>query len=85
MDPGERLAALECARRGDAQALGKLLESFRPYVRVIVHGLRDPLEPEMPHRHERAALRRRRRLRRVLPELRLGLLQPGLPPGYEVL
>jgi RNA polymerase sigma-70 factor, ECF subfamily len=42
MDSGERLAALESARQGDAQALGQLLESFRPYVRVIVRGLRDP-------------------------------------------
>jgi RNA polymerase sigma-70 factor, ECF subfamily len=42
MNPGERLAALESARRGDAQALGQLLDSFRPYVRVIVRGLRDP-------------------------------------------
>jgi RNA polymerase sigma-70 factor (ECF subfamily) len=42
MDPGERLAALECARGGDTQALGKLLESFRPYIHMIVRGLRDP-------------------------------------------
>src|SRR5262249_36006913 len=36
-----RQAALAQARRGDSQALGELLESFRPYVRVIVHALRD--------------------------------------------
>jgi RNA polymerase sigma-70 factor (ECF subfamily) len=42
MDPGERLAALECARAGDAQSLGKLLESFRPYLHMIVRGLHDP-------------------------------------------
>ena len=42
MSPGERLQALECARRGDTQALGKLLESFRAYVRMIVRGLHDP-------------------------------------------
>jgi RNA polymerase sigma-70 factor (ECF subfamily) len=42
MGPGERLQALEGARRGDAQALGALLDSFRPYVRMIVRGLHDP-------------------------------------------
>jgi RNA polymerase sigma-70 factor (ECF subfamily) len=42
MGPGERLEALEGARRGDAQALGKLLDSFRPYVRMIVRGRQDP-------------------------------------------
>jgi RNA polymerase sigma-70 factor, ECF subfamily len=41
MDPRERLAALEAARRGDADALGRLLESFRPYVRMIVRALWD--------------------------------------------
>src|SRR5262249_44808561 len=41
MDSRERLAALQSARRGDAEALGRLLDGFRPYVRVIVHGLRD--------------------------------------------
>ena len=40
--PAERLQALECARRGDAQALGTLLDSFRPYLRMIVRGLHDP-------------------------------------------
>jgi RNA polymerase sigma-70 factor (ECF subfamily) len=41
MDACDRLNALQRARQGDGQALGELLESFRPYVRVIVHGLRD--------------------------------------------
>jgi RNA polymerase sigma-70 factor (ECF subfamily) len=41
MNANERQAALEQARQGDAQARGKLLESFRPYVRVLVHALRD--------------------------------------------
>jgi RNA polymerase sigma-70 factor (ECF subfamily) len=41
MDARERIAALESARTGDAQALGALLESFRPYVRVLVRALRD--------------------------------------------
>jgi RNA polymerase sigma-70 factor (ECF subfamily) len=36
-----RQTALAQARRGDSRALGDLLESFRPYVRVIVHSLRD--------------------------------------------
>lgn len=36
-----RQRALERARQGDIQALGELLESFRPYVRVIVHALRE--------------------------------------------
>jgi RNA polymerase sigma-70 factor (ECF subfamily) len=34
------LAALESARRGDAESLGALLESFRPYVGVLVRALR---------------------------------------------
>jgi RNA polymerase sigma-70 factor (ECF subfamily) len=42
MDAPERQAALDAARRGDAQSLGKLLDSYRPYVRVVVHALRDP-------------------------------------------
>ena len=42
MGPAERLEALHGARRGDAQALGKLLDSFRPYVRMIVRGRQDP-------------------------------------------
>jgi RNA polymerase sigma-70 factor (ECF subfamily) len=41
MDSRERLAVLLAARRGDAEALGRLLDSFRPYVRVIVRALRD--------------------------------------------
>jgi RNA polymerase sigma-70 factor (ECF subfamily) len=41
MDSRERLAALEAARRGDPEALGRLLESFRPYVRMIVRALWD--------------------------------------------
>lgn len=41
MTAQERLAALQAAQRGDVQALGKLLDSFRPYIRVIVHALQD--------------------------------------------
>jgi RNA polymerase sigma-70 factor, ECF subfamily len=41
MNARDRLASLELARRGDSRALGELLESFRPYVRVMVHGLCD--------------------------------------------
>src|SRR6516162_9375904 len=41
MDAGERQAALECARQGDTRALGKLLESFRPYVRVMLRAFQD--------------------------------------------
>jgi RNA polymerase sigma-70 factor (ECF subfamily) len=41
MDARERQAALEQARQGDTQALGQLLQSFRPYVRVILHSFRD--------------------------------------------
>src|SRR5262245_30110079 len=41
MDTCDRDDALQRARQGDSQAAGELLESFRPYVRVIVHGLRD--------------------------------------------
>jgi RNA polymerase sigma-70 factor (ECF subfamily) len=36
MEAREREAALERARRGDADALGRLLESYRPYLRVLV-------------------------------------------------
>jgi RNA polymerase sigma-70 factor (ECF subfamily) len=39
MDPLERPAALERARQGDQQALGDLLESFRPYVRALTRTL----------------------------------------------
>jgi RNA polymerase sigma-70 factor (ECF subfamily) len=41
MNGGEREAALDRARRGDAQALGELLESYRPYVRVLIRAFRD--------------------------------------------
>jgi len=36
-----RQTALAQAQRGDSAALGELLESFRPYVRVIAHALHD--------------------------------------------
>jgi RNA polymerase sigma-70 factor (ECF subfamily) len=39
MNAPQRQAALDNARRGDSAALGALLESFRPYVRVLVRGL----------------------------------------------
>ena len=41
MNGGERQAALDCARGGDGPALGELLESYRPYVRVLVRAFRD--------------------------------------------
>src|SRR5947209_20263211 len=41
MDSRERLAVLLAARQGDAEALGRLLDGFRPYVRVIVRSLGD--------------------------------------------
>jgi RNA polymerase sigma-70 factor, ECF subfamily len=41
MNARDRLASLESARRGDSRALGELLESFRPYVQVMVRGLGD--------------------------------------------
>ena len=41
MNAGERQAALDRARRGDVQAFGELLESYRPYVRVLVRGFHD--------------------------------------------
>lgn len=41
MDASQRIAALEKARVGDVEARGMLLASFSPYVRVIVHALRD--------------------------------------------
>src|SRR5262245_22874684 len=40
MTADERQTALQLAQQGDVQALGKLLESFRPYVRLIVRALR---------------------------------------------
>jgi RNA polymerase sigma-70 factor (ECF subfamily) len=39
MDAGERQVTLNLSLRGDVQALGDLLESYRPYVRVMVHAL----------------------------------------------
>jgi RNA polymerase sigma-70 factor (ECF subfamily) len=45
MNVRERQTALERARQGDDAALGQLLESFRPYVRVIVRALRDGQVP----------------------------------------
>lgn len=41
MQSGERQNALERSRHGDLRALGALLESFRPYIRAVVHTLRD--------------------------------------------
>ena len=41
MDARERQAALDGARRGDVQALGSLLNSYRPYVRVLVRPFQD--------------------------------------------
>src|SRR5262245_16030839 len=41
MDPRKRLLALEAARCGDSEALGQLLDSFRPYARMIVRALWD--------------------------------------------
>lgn len=41
MNSGERQATLERARLGDAAALGRLLESYRPYIRIIVRAFRD--------------------------------------------
>jgi RNA polymerase sigma-70 factor, ECF subfamily len=37
-DPQQSL--LDKARQGDGEALGELLQGFRPYVRMLVHGLR---------------------------------------------
>jgi RNA polymerase sigma-70 factor, ECF subfamily len=36
-----RQQALARSRSGDADALGELLESYRPYLRVIAHAMRD--------------------------------------------
>jgi RNA polymerase sigma-70 factor (ECF subfamily) len=41
MDAAQRQACLDRARGGDAHAWGRLLEAFRPYVRVIVHAQQD--------------------------------------------
>jgi RNA polymerase sigma-70 factor (ECF subfamily) len=40
MKMAQQQAALARARSGDSEALGQLLESFRPYVRFIIHALR---------------------------------------------
>lgn len=48
MDACERQAALDSARQGDAQALGRLLESYRSYVRVLVRACRaEPLQARL--------------------------------------
>src|SRR5215471_46761 len=39
MNAGEQQAALARARLGDSDALGRLLDSFRPYVRYLVRAL----------------------------------------------
>jgi RNA polymerase sigma-70 factor (ECF subfamily) len=39
MTDSQKQAALAQARQGDTQTLGALLDSFRPYVRVLVHAL----------------------------------------------
>jgi RNA polymerase sigma-70 factor, ECF subfamily len=41
MNADEQQAALECVRQGDTQALGELLDSFRPYVRVLARALQN--------------------------------------------
>jgi RNA polymerase sigma-70 factor (ECF subfamily) len=38
MNADQRLEALGRARQGDAEALGRLLESYRPYLRLLVQG-----------------------------------------------
>jgi RNA polymerase sigma-70 factor (ECF subfamily) len=40
MDTEQRMTALDEARAGNDEALGRLLESFTPYVRVIARALR---------------------------------------------
>ena len=42
----DQQAALDGARAGDVQALGKLLGSYRPYIRLLVHALRRGRVPE---------------------------------------
>jgi RNA polymerase sigma-70 factor (ECF subfamily) len=42
MTASEQQAALDRYRQGDARARGELLESFRPYVRLLVRALHDP-------------------------------------------
>jgi RNA polymerase sigma-70 factor (ECF subfamily) len=39
MKPGAQQATFERARLGDGQALGELLDSFRPYMRVLARAL----------------------------------------------
>jgi RNA polymerase sigma-70 factor (ECF subfamily) len=39
MTPAEQQTALNCALGGDREALGRLLESLRPYFRVLLRGL----------------------------------------------
>jgi len=41
MEAHQRQAALDRARQGDSDALGELLQSFRPYVRSVVRLVRD--------------------------------------------
>jgi RNA polymerase sigma-70 factor (ECF subfamily) len=41
MEGRDRQAALEGARQGDTRALGELLQSYRPYVRVILRASHD--------------------------------------------
>src|SRR5262245_54894426 len=45
MNAPDRLAFLQAARQGDAHALGALLHSFEPYIRVIVRSLQDHRVP----------------------------------------
>ena len=40
MDSEARRAELTAARRGDAAALGRLLDGFRPYLRMLVRAVR---------------------------------------------
>lgn len=42
MNEAERQCLLDRARQGDGEALGAVLESLRPYVRLMVRTLRDP-------------------------------------------
>lgn len=42
MNDPQRQRWLDQARQGDTQALGALLETLRPYVRLLVRTLRDP-------------------------------------------
>src|SRR5437763_16427152 len=40
MTPEDQQRALDLARAGDGPALGRLLDSFRPYVRLVVRSVR---------------------------------------------